>query len=194
MRRVALAAFLLPLTRIFAWIRVEGLDRLAETPGPVVYAANHQSHMDGPVILAAMPPARRRAVAIAAAREFFGAHFHPESYPFRRRAVSSLTYYLASLLFNVFPLPQREAGARSAIRYVGELVGSGTSVLIFPEGRRTEDGRIDDVPAGNRHDRVPSPGAGRAGPDRRPRPGAASVLANGSTGSGPRGLRRTDHS
>ena len=141
-RRLALTAFLLPLTRMFAWITVEGLDRVAATSDPVVYAANHQSHMDGPVILAALPAHRRGRVATAAAKEFFAARFHPERFSWRRRATNSLNYFLGSLLFNIFPLPQRESGTRQAIRYLGELLGDGNSVLIFPEGRRTDTGEI----------------------------------------------------
>ena len=147
-RRLSLAGCLLPLARLFAWITVEGLDRLPPTGTPVVYAANHQSHMDGPVILAALPAARRDRVAIAAAKEFFAAHFHPEHHTSRRRVTSSLVYVLASLLFNVFPLPQREVGAREAIRYVGSLIGEGMSVLIFPEGRRTQTGSMDQFQPG----------------------------------------------
>ncbi len=141
-RDVTLTAFLLPLTRMFAWSTVEGLDHLPATTEPVVYAANHQSHMDGPVILAALPANRRRRVATAAAKEFFAAHFHPEQFSWRQRATSSLNYYLGSLLFNVFPLPQRETGTHRAIRYLGDLLGDGNSVLIFPEGRRTNTGEI----------------------------------------------------
>jgi long-chain acyl-CoA synthetase len=47
------------------------------------------------------------------------------------------------LFFNAFPLPQREAGARQTLRYIGELLAEGTNVLIFPEGRRSETGAID---------------------------------------------------
>ena len=58
------AASLLPLTRVFARIRTEGREHLAALDGPVVFAANHQSHMDTPVIFAALPgsppPARGR--------------------------------------------------------------------------------------------------------------------------------------
>jgi len=54
-----------------------------------------------------------------------------------------LNYYLAVLFFNAFPLPQREAGARQTLRYIGELLADGVSVLIFPEGRRAETGVID---------------------------------------------------
>ena len=127
---------------MFAWIRVEGLDRLAGVEGPVVFAANHQSHLDGPVVLAALPRARRARVAIAAAREWFGAHFHPERHSRRQRFSKGLSYRLAVLCFNVVPLPQREAGARETLRYLGELVEGGASVLIFPEGRRTREGEI----------------------------------------------------
>ena len=46
-------------------------------------------------------------------------------------------------MFNAFPLPQREAGARQTLRYIGDVLGDGFSVLIFPEGHRTDAGEID---------------------------------------------------
>ena len=141
-RRINLAFWLLPLARVFAWLQVEGRRNLDAVDGPVIYAANHQSHLDGPVILAALPPGRRYDVATAASKEFFAAHFHPGRHSLRERLTNSLNYYLASLLFNIFPLPQRETGARSAIRYLGRLLETGASVLIFPEGRRTDGGEI----------------------------------------------------
>ena len=147
-RRLALAAFLLPLTRCFAWIRVEGLDRLARAPDPVLYAANHQSVMDGPVILAALPPERRYRVATVAAREWFAPHFHPQRHTRGQRFATSLAYYLGVLCFNVAPLPQRETGARAAMRHLGTLLGQDSSVLIFPEGVRRETGRIDTFQPG----------------------------------------------
>lgn len=142
LRRVNLALWLLPLTRVFVWMRVEGRGHLDAAGGPVIYAANHQSHLDAPVILAALPAGRRYSVATAASKEFFAAHFHPGRHTLRERLTNSLNYYLGSLLFNIFPLPQRETGARSAIRYLGELLETGASVLIFPEGRRTDTGAI----------------------------------------------------
>jgi len=147
-RRLALATFLLPLTRLFAWIRVKGLDRLAPVKEPVVYAANHQSYIDAAVILAAMPARRRYRIATAAAKEFFAAHYRPDQHSRLARLTSSLSYYLSTLFFNVFPLPQREAGTRESIRYLGELLSAGTSVLIFPEGVRTETGEIDEFRPG----------------------------------------------
>jgi long-chain acyl-CoA synthetase len=142
-RRASLFALILPLARCFARIRVEGLKHLATLDGPVVFASNHQSHMDTPVILAALPGRHRRHVAVAMAKEFFDAHFHPAGHSRCERFTAGTFYYLAALFFNAFPLPQREAGARRTLRYIGDLVSEGWSVLIFPEGRRTEAGEIN---------------------------------------------------
>jgi long-chain acyl-CoA synthetase len=99
--------------------------------------------MDTPVVLAALPPEWRQHLAPAMAKEFFKAHFFPEQFSRRERLANSLNYYLAAFFFNAFPLPQREAGARQTLRYVGELLAKGFSVLIFPEGRRTDAGEIN---------------------------------------------------
>ena len=136
-RRACLGLWLLPLTRLFAWIRIHGLEHLAAVDGPVVFAANHQSFMDTPVILAALPRALRYRVTTAMAKDFFAPHFHPKGHTRRARFTNGLNYYLSTALFNAFPLPQREVGARHALRYTAELIGAGNSLVIFPEGRRT---------------------------------------------------------
>jgi long-chain acyl-CoA synthetase len=118
------------------------LENLEHLDGPVIFAANHQSHMDVPVILAALPGRWRRRVATAMAKEFFKAHFFPDQYSRGQRLTKSLEYYLSAAFFNAFPLPQREAGARQTLRYAGDLISNGFSVLIFPEGKRTEHGEI----------------------------------------------------
>jgi long-chain acyl-CoA synthetase len=141
-RRIALPGLIVPLTRAFAWLHVSGLENLRGVDGPVIFASNHQSHFDGPAILAALPAKWRYRLAPAVAKEFFDAHFHPQRHKPAERFTNSLNYYLALLVFNIFPLPQREAGAREALRYAGGLVADGYSILIFPEGRRTDRGDI----------------------------------------------------
>jgi long-chain acyl-CoA synthetase len=141
-RRASLASWVLPLARLFARLRVEGLERLEGVEGPVLFASNHQSHLDTPAIFAALPRAWRYRVAVAMAKEFFDAHFHPEGRGTLEALRSGALYRLAALFFNAFPLPQREAGARRTLQYIGELLGDGWSVLIYPEGERTDDGSI----------------------------------------------------
>lgn len=141
-RRISQATWILPLGRIFAWVRVRGLENIEHLDGPVVFASNHQSHFDVPVILMAMPGRIRAKIAPAALKEFFKAHFFPEDFSSRQVFTNRLNYYLSAFFFNIFPLPQREAGARQTLRYIGEVAGDGYSVLIFPEGVRSDSGDI----------------------------------------------------
>jgi long-chain acyl-CoA synthetase len=143
LRRIALPGAILPLARLFAWIGVEGLENLSGLEPPVIFASNHQSHFDVPAILCALPAKWRYRIAPAMAKEFFDAHFYPEAHPLRERFTNGLNYFLASLVFNAFPLPQREAGARGALRYAGDLAADGYCILIFPEGVRTNAGEVN---------------------------------------------------
>jgi long-chain acyl-CoA synthetase len=53
--------------------------------------------------------------------------------------VAPIEYYLVTALFNIFPLPQM-SGFRRSFRHAGEAVDRGYSVIVFPEGRRSDDG------------------------------------------------------
>ncbi len=141
-RRIAVPGLIIPLTRAFAWLDVSGLENLRDLDAPVIFASNHQSFFDGPAILSALPPKWRYRLAPAVMKEFFDAHYHPKRHTAGERFRDGLAYFLASLVFNVFPLPQRESGTREALRYAGGLVSDGYSILIFPEGKRTDAGEI----------------------------------------------------
>ena len=179
-RRASLPSWILPLGRVFAWLTVRGLEHLETLEGPVVFASNHQSHMDTPVLLAALPGRWRSRVAVAMAKEFFTAHFHPEKHGRRAWLFNSTNYYLATLFFNAFPLPQREAGTRQTLRYIGTLLEEGYSVLIFPEGKRTERGEINPFRPGIGMIASRLGGADRSSADPGRGPGAAPVLEDGA--------------
>jgi long-chain acyl-CoA synthetase len=142
LRRISLPTWILPLARVFMRLRVEGLEHLAGITEPVIFAVNHQSHMDVPAVMIALPAKWRYRVAPAMMKEFFDAHFHPERFSRKAWFTNSLNYYLSCQFFNAFPLPQREAGTRETLRYIGEVLADDYSVLIFPEGRRTDHGEI----------------------------------------------------
>jgi long-chain acyl-CoA synthetase len=135
-RRIFLPGFLLPLNRVFAHVHAHGLESLKDLQPPVIFAANHQSYMDVPAILSALPARWRYRVAPAMRKEFFEDHFHSRSF------TNSLNYYLSTLFFNAFPIPQREPGALATLRYIGELANHRWCLLIFPEGIMTDAGEI----------------------------------------------------
>jgi long-chain acyl-CoA synthetase len=145
-RRSSLPTWVLPLARIFLRVRVTGRERLPE--GPVLFAVNHQSYFDTAALLIALPARYRYRVAVSMRKEFFDAHYHPDQYGIAKRLRNSLGYYLACLMFAAFPLPQREAGTKDALRFMGELLADGWSVVVFPEGRHAAGDDVADFQPG----------------------------------------------
>jgi long-chain acyl-CoA synthetase len=72
LRRGSLPTWILPLSKLFVSLEVRGLEHLAKIDTPVIFAANHQSHLDTPMILQALPPrwrsSRRTFIRIDSAR------------------------------------------------------------------------------------------------------------------------------
>lgn len=129
--------FLLPLSWIMCRVRVIGAERLRQVKGPVLFISNHVTHVDAPLILSALPFRWRLRLAIAMAGEMLRDW----------RENEKVKYALGAGLFNVFSLP-RQSGFRQSFAYAGEAMDRGYSVLIFPEGTETKDGRMQPFRAG----------------------------------------------
>jgi len=130
-REVAQKAALEPVFRSQVRSRVEGLDALTGLDGPVIFVANHASHLDTPLILLSLPHQWRRRTAVAAAADYF--------FDTWWRAVS------ASVVFNAVPIDRRGGSLAST---PGELLDDGWSLVIFPEGTRTHDGWVGRFQSG----------------------------------------------
>lgn len=134
-----------PATQILGHPRIVGRENLRGLRGPVLIVSNHITRRaDIGLILAALPPRYRHRLAAAMGGESLQNMRHPpHDWFFFRRWAYQLGYWLATLLFNVFPLPQR-SGFRESFRFAGDSVDRGYSVLVFPEGEvnNSEDGRM----------------------------------------------------
>jgi hypothetical protein len=71
LREVAQKGALEPLFRSQVRVHAEGLDVLSRVAGPVIFVANHASHLDTPLILLSLPDEWRRKTAVAAAADYF---------------------------------------------------------------------------------------------------------------------------
>jgi long-chain acyl-CoA synthetase len=71
----------------------------------------------------------------------------PREWFFLRRWLHRMNYVLLVALFNVFPLPKR-SGFRESFRFAGDLADRDWSVLVFPEGDMTPDGKLQPFRAG----------------------------------------------
>jgi 1-acyl-sn-glycerol-3-phosphate acyltransferase len=106
--------------------RVHGLDHLDGLRGPVVFVANHASHLDAPLILCSLPRTWRRRTAIGAAADYF--------FDVWWRAAGT------ALVFNAFPV-ERSGGKRLSDT-PWRLLQEGWNVVVFPEGTRSQDGWV----------------------------------------------------
>lgn len=123
------------IIRWYARRDVVGRERLAGVDGPVIFVANHCSHVDTPALLASLPGPRRRRTAVAAAADYFYAK------PALAHAVS--------LAFCTVPLERRGGGiAADATAHARALVDGGWSLVVFAEGTRSRDGRVGRLRSG----------------------------------------------
>ncbi|MEX2437793.1 MAG: AMP-binding protein [Candidatus Babeliales bacterium] len=118
------------LTRIFVRLEVQGLDNIRGLATPAIFMPNHLSYLDGVVLAMALPYRFRRKLSFAAARDVLYEHF-------KRIA------WIGELLFNTFPLPRKEGeNIKQGLEHMGELMDMGYSVVLFPEGHMSEDGKL----------------------------------------------------
>jgi long-chain acyl-CoA synthetase len=145
-----LAHYLLlrPAVFLLGWPRIEGRENLRGWTGPLLVISNHIGDVDVGFILTALPARFRHRLATAAGGEALEMLRTPPSgtNPFKG-IYSRVEWALGVSLLNVFPLP-REAGSRQSFGYAGQAVDRGYSVLVFPEGRHTVDGKLNQFRAG----------------------------------------------
>jgi long-chain acyl-CoA synthetase len=131
-----------PATYLMAAPRVRGRENLRGIRGPVLVVSNHVTYMDIAWILAALPARLRNWLATAMRGERLAEMRRPaSSKSLFERFMERPRYFLALSLFNVFPLP-KQSGFLQSFSFAGNLADRGWNVLVFPEGKTSEDGKM----------------------------------------------------
>ncbi len=145
MRLAVYYALVWPATQILGHPKIVGRENLRNVRGPVLIVSNHITRRaDIGLILAALPLRFRHRLATTMAGETLqNMRRPPRDWFFAKRWAYYMGYWLATALFNVFPLPQH-SGFRESFRFAGESADRGYSILVFPEGEvnNSEDGRM----------------------------------------------------
>lgn len=108
-------------------LRVTGRENLPATP-PFVLVANHQSHLDAPILASVLRgTAARRCHALAAGDTFF------DTVP---------TAAFAAYAVNALPIWRDRSRLNDIAGLRARLLEDGLVFLLFPEGTRSRDGTI----------------------------------------------------
>ncbi len=122
-----------PLARVVASPLIRGDEGLSGLEAPVIFAANHASHIDTPLLLSSLPLRFRHRTVVAGAADYF----------FDRRWKADVF----SLLLAAIPIERTKVNRRSADLAAG-LLDDGWNLVIFPEGGRSPDGWAQDFTGG----------------------------------------------
>jgi 1-acyl-sn-glycerol-3-phosphate acyltransferase len=114
-------------------LNVEGVENLEGHRGGAIVIANHSSHFDTPVVLAALPERIRSRIIIAAAADKF--------YASRKKRT-----WWYSLFHGTFPVAR--GGGIKQLEYPLSLLRRKWSLLIYPEGGRSKSGQVQRFKAG----------------------------------------------
>lgn len=146
-RTVFIELIAMPLVRGLAKPKREG--NVKQWPSsPMFMVANHVTSYDAPFIMYALPRRIRDHMAIAMSGEMIlDFRYMRKQGNWFLNLLAPAAYLLITALFNVFPLPQL-SGFRRSFRHAGEAVDRGYSVLVFPEGRRSQDERAQPFKSG----------------------------------------------
>jgi 1-acyl-sn-glycerol-3-phosphate acyltransferase len=101
---------------------------------PVLYASNHQSHVDTHAILDVLPRKHRNKTAVAAAFDHFG---DAEGTSIKKKCVQ----FTVLAVWNAFGIERVSSPLRS-VRTMSALIKQGWSLVLYPEGTRSD---TDDI-------------------------------------------------
>ena len=122
-----------PLAQLVVPTTVRGREHLRHIEPPMIFVANHTSHIDTPLLLTTLPVELRHRTVVAAASDYF----------FDRTWKSVLW----SLSLAAIPIERSRVNRRSADT-AAELVEDGWNLVIFPEGGRSPDGWLQEFRGG----------------------------------------------
>lgn len=112
-------------------VAVKGAENLEGFNGPAIFIANHQSHMDTPVLMSALPTHVQNNL-------YFGAAADRWFVKGKKKLI--LQPWYQSLALGNFPIV-RGGGSRT-LDYAKWLLDQQANICIFPEGTRAMDGKL----------------------------------------------------
>ncbi len=138
LRAIFQPLLLLPLIWIFAPIKLRGIEKVKKSEKPALFYSNHLSAVDGAIVFAALPGKIRRRLSVATATDVV---YTNKSFWWKLLRFILERFYL-SLPF------EREGQVKTSFEHIARALDRGYSVLLFPEGRISPDGNLQELKKG----------------------------------------------
>lgn len=114
-------------------LTINGADRLNSLHGPAIFVANHQSHMDTPVIVESLPDKVRDNLLFGAAADRWFV---------KGKKKLILQPWYQSMVMGNFPIVR--GGGSKTLQYARWLLDQGSHICIFPEGTRATGSELGE--------------------------------------------------
>ena len=139
--RVSLQWFFFLMTKVIYSLDVKGFENLEELDKmgkEFIVIANHSSMFDTITILRSLPFKYRMKIFVAGAKDYF---FRSES------RYGRIMGTFGRVVLNAFAF-SRDTEIKQSLKDFGRVINSGGSVLIYPEGTRSIDGKLHSFKQG----------------------------------------------
>lgn len=120
---LVIAWFCKMLFKLYFRFSYKGLENVP-TQGPFILAPNHQSYLDGMFVMCPLP---NKTIL----QTYFYAKSSHVNHPYAK--------WMASIHNTILMEP---TNLKTSIQRLGEVLKCGRNIMIFPEGTRTEDGKV----------------------------------------------------
>jgi len=128
LRVVMLDLVFLPLHSIFIWLKTSGKENVKKAKRPCIFYPNHIGTFDIFCVLRVLNIADKSKIIVAVSSE-----------EWKRQKFNAFIY---ELFAGAVPIDREGVRLRDSLEFIAEKMDEGYSLIIFPEGKVSEDGSM----------------------------------------------------
>lgn len=132
--RIILQSILFQYHSLFIRLKVRGKENLKKAGRPCIFYLNHIGTFDVFCALRVMSVSDKNRVIVAATSEIWRDH--------------KIYAFWFELLVGAVPIDREGIRLRDSLEYIGEKIDEGYSLIIFPEGKVSKDGKMGEFMKG----------------------------------------------
>lgn len=133
-----------PLASLYAGTEYSGAENLNLNSKPAIFVSNHQSVLDVPTINKILSKNSFKTAIPSDSAYVFGIGIKEK---LSKRLYEKLRGFCTALFYNGYPFGET-IGTDKSLEFTGEFIDLGYSIIFFPEGQRTRNGKMNKFKSG----------------------------------------------